>query len=267
MENVNNYKNVGVFLDVDNIAINSNETLHHALDFSKLRNYVAKKYGVIRFCFAYFEGVPIPPSERFNNIILPRKNNYSLLHYLESPNNDFFEKVNKAGWVLQGSGITTSDLIIINDLKKYKQILDFTVVITNDRYIHKFVRDHYDNYEILTQDDLINTIFLTDDPTMKLIMQCINAKEKDIAAILLGTRLEKSIDDLAEINGLLCKRDPLAKVTETLYQSRIIQEQEYQKITRFRKIRNSSIHGNYEEYSFDDILEFSDWFLNWDKQT
>ena len=260
-DDIFNSTSIGVFLDIVNIAYNSEGILTQALDYIKLRQYLSLNFGKIVFSIACFDG--------------PMEENKGYLGIKKFFNNVEYSELKKelvtGGWEID-EGPLLADVAIPRDYKQWKHLIDFPVLLSRDRQIVAAIKGMNRKSIIFLPKDLISSptygdkfickpIF-KDDVDLQFINKALEVGQKDIAAVLLGVRLERIIDNRADSFGY-SSVDNLYRSINLLLEKEVINSYEYKELNKYRKLRNSAVHGAYRDYLLDDVTGFYKFLKSW----
>jgi len=261
---------VGIFLDLENIAMSGEGVLVKALDYVKLRQALSINLGEVVFSTAYLDGPWNKNLQKYFN-----NEEYSLIE----------DELIEGGWSIDvPPRYETAVKGILRDISKNKDLFDLTVLLSRDREVIDSIKSETRKYIILAPADLksksqfykkikkyYSILPLVDhgsqsvlkgDLSLQFISKAIELGDMDTAAALLGIRLERIIDKHATSYGF-SREDSMYETIDFLRKSHAIDSVEYSKLNKYRKVRNAAVHGDFQKYSPDDIIEFFEFLNSW----
>lgn len=126
----------------------------------------------------------------------------------------------------------------------------YTIFLKLNGILHA-AKDDYENGYLFKTKFIIGAEFLDDILTQA--EELINSGYKDPACVIAGVALEKSLKDLCSKNEIAPSK--LDKMNADLYKKSIYNLGMQKQITAWADRRNNAAHGNWDQYTDDDVKE------------
>lgn len=195
--------------------------------------------------------------QRLNNLI--EKGEYAKSQYIQSP-----EGIIGAGHIeysIYNEWKNNCENIIIktsgkeshyyqNFIKKTDQ--PWPECVTSGNGILRALKDDLEKGLLLELSELVKAEIFTD--FLEIADHLLENDYKDPAASLIGATLENGLKDIATKNTILYnKKDGIDDLNKKLAAGSIYNALLSKQVDLWRTIRNSADHGNFKDYSLDDV--------------